>query len=152
MDYYSGMPSMSWSFWVIFGLGLLVFEILTPGGFFTFFFGLAAFVVAVLVWLGLVDSGSAQWLVFAVLGSVLLAVLRPLVRKRFETNTPRVDRMEGEVAIALEALDANGRGKVELRGTSWNAVYSGTGSILKGDRLRVTKIDGLSLIVEKEKE
>ena len=140
---------MSWSFWVIFGLGLLVFEVLTPGGFFTVFFGLAAFVVAVLVRLGLLESGSFQWLLFAGLGTALIVVLRPLVRRRFETDTPKVDQMVGQTAIALEDLQA-GRGKVELRGTSWSALYSGAGMVLKGDRLRVTKVDGLSLMVEKE--
>lgn len=141
---------MSWSFWLIFGLLLLVFEMLTPGGFFTFFFGVAAFVVAGLVWAGFLDSGPGQWLTFGVLGTVLILALRPLVRKKFETNTPKVDQLVGQTAIALETLDMNGRGKVELRGTTWSAVYSGSGSVLKGDRLRVTKVDGLSLIVEKE--
>lgn len=141
---------MSWSFWLIFGLALLVFEILTPGGFFTVFFGLAAFVVAGLVWTGVLDSGAGQWLTFGVLGTVLILALRPLVRKRFETNTPKVDQLIGQTAIAMETLDMNGRGKVELRGTSWSALYSGSGSVLKGDRLRVTKVDGLSLVVEKE--
>jgi membrane protein implicated in regulation of membrane protease activity len=141
---------MSWSFWLIFGLGLLVFEILTPGGFFTVFFGLAAFVVAALAWLGVLDSGSGQWLLFGVLGTVLILGLRPMIRKKFETNTPKVDQLVGETAIAMETLDLNGRGKVELRGTTWSAVYSGSGTVLKGDRLRVTKVDGLSLVVEKE--
>ena len=141
---------MSWSFWLIFGLLLLVFEMLTPGGFFTFFFGVAAFVVAVLIWAGLLESGPAQWLTFGVLGTVLILALRPVVRRKFETNTPKVDQLVGQTAIALETLDMNGRGKVELRGTTWSAVYSGSGSVLKGDRLRVTKVDGLSLIVEKE--
>jgi len=141
---------MSWSFWLIFGLGLLVFEILTPGGFFTVFFGLAAFVVAALAWVGVLDSGAGQWLAFGVLGTALILTLRPLVRKRLETNTPKVDQLIGQTAIALETLDMNGRGKVELRGTSWSAVYAGSGSVLKGDRLRVTKVDGLSLVVEKE--
>jgi len=141
---------MSWSFWLIFGLGLLVFEILTPGGFFTVFFGLAAFVVAALVRTGVLDSGASQWLTFGVLGTALIVVLRPVVRKRFETGTPKVDQLVGQTAIAMETLDMNGRGKVELRGTTWSAVYSGSGSVLKGDRLRVTKVDGLSLVVEKE--
>ncbi|MEO8501877.1 MAG: NfeD family protein [Vicinamibacteria bacterium] len=141
---------MSWSFWLIFGLGLLVFEILTPGGFFTVFFGLAAFVVALLAWLDVLDSGAGQWLVFGVLGTVLIVALRPLVRKKFESDTPKVDQLVGQIAIAYHAFDANARGKVELRGTSWSAVYSGAGTISKGDRLRVTKVDGLSLVVEKE--
>lgn len=141
---------MSWSFWVIFGLALLAFEVVTPGGFFTVFFGLAAFVVAVLVGFGVLDSGSAQWLVFAILGTVLIAVLRPLVRKRFETGTPKVDQIVAQTAIALDPFDENGRGKVELRGTSWSGVLSGPGPVSKGDRLRVVKVDGLSLVVEKE--
>lgn len=141
---------MSWSFWLILGLGLLVFEILTPGGFFTLFFGLAAFMVALLAGLGVLTSGPGQWMFFGVVGALLIVGLRPLVRKKFETNTPKVDQLVGQTAIALEALDGNGRGKVELRGTSWSAVYSGSGSVLKGDRLRVTKVDGLSLTVEKE--
>ena len=141
---------MSLSFWLIFGLVLLVFEMLTPGGFFTLFFGLAAFVVALLVWMGVLESGSGQWLVFGVVGTILILALRPLVRRKFETNTPKVDQLVGQTAIALETLDMNGRGKVELRGTSWSAVYSGSGSVLKGDRLRVIRVDGLSLIVEKE--
>ncbi|MEO8359746.1 MAG: NfeD family protein [Vicinamibacteria bacterium] len=141
---------MSWSSWMVIGLGLLVFEVLTPGGFFTVFFGVAAFLVGLLVWMGLLGSGAAQWLVFAVMGTVLIVALRPLVRKSFETNTPKVDQLVGQTAIAMETLDANGRGKVELRGTTWSALYAGAGSILKGDRLRVTRVDGLSLIVEKE--
>lgn len=141
---------MSWSLWLIFGLGLLVFEILTPGGFFTFFFAISAFVVGALVWFGVLDSGAAQWLIFAILGIVLIAVGRPLVRRRFETDTPKVDQLVGQTAIALEDFDGNGRGKVELRGTSWSGVYSGSGIILKADRLRVSRVDGLSLLVEKE--
>ncbi len=141
---------MSWWFWVIFGLGLLAFEVLTPGGFFTLFFGFAALVVAGLVWLGLLGSGAAQWLVFAILGTVLIVGLRPLVRRRFETDTPKVDQIVTQTAIALENFDEKGRGKVELRGTSWSGVFSGSGPVVKGDRLRVTKVDGLSLLVEKE--
>ncbi len=141
---------MSWSFWVIFGLGLLVFEMLTPGGFFTLFFGLAAFIIAALVALGVLESGAAQWLVFAILGSVLIAVMRPVVRRRFESNTPAVDQFVGQSAIALADFDTNGRGQVELRGTTWTGVFTGTTPVLKGDRLRVTKVDGLSFLVEKE--
>jgi len=144
------VPGLSWTAWVVFGLGLLVFEILTPGGFFTLFFGVAAFVVALLVSFGLIESGSAQWLIFAILGTALIIVLRPVVRRKFETGTPKVDQLVGQTAIALEDLDLNGRGKVELRGTSWNGVHAGSGAVLKGDRLRVTKVDGLSLLVEKE--
>jgi len=144
------VSGLSWSFWVIFGIGLLAFEVLTPGGFFTLFFGLAAFTVALLVSLGVLGSGATQWLVFTILGTVLIVALRPMVRRRFETDTPKVDQIVAQTAIALADFDENGRGKVELRGTSWSGVYSGPGRVVKDDRLRVTKVDGLSLVVEKE--
>ncbi len=143
---------MSWPIWVIFGIGLLVFEILTPGGFFTVFFGVAAFAVAVLVSMGVLESGPAQWLTFAILGTLMIVAFRPLLRKKIESTGGKVDQIVGATAIALEDLDSSGRGKVELRGASWSALYTGPGQVVKGDRLRVVKMDGLSLVVEKEKE
>ena len=141
---------MSWALWVIFGVGLLVFEILTPGGFFTVFFGIAAFVVAVLVNLGVLESGASQWLTFGILGTAMILGLRPVLRRKVEPKTPMVDQIVGETAIALEDLDESGRGKVELRGSSWSALFQGAGGVRKGDRLRVIKMDGLNLVVEKE--
>ena len=141
---------MSWTFWIIFGLGLLAFEVVTPGGFFTVFFGLSAFVIAVLSRFGVVESGAFQWLLFGILGTVLIVALRPLLRRRFETGTPKVDQLVGEVAVAFEDIQPQGRGKVELRGSSWNAHYISLDPAPKGARLRVTRVDGLSLTVEKE--
>ena len=143
---------MSWALWVIFGVGLLVFEILTPGGFFTVFFGVAAFVVAVLVSLGVLGSGPAQWLTFVVLGTGMILAFRPMLRRKAEGSPAKVDQIVGETAIALEAFGADARGKVELRGASWSALCQGSAGVRKGDRLRVIKMDGLNLIVEKEKE
>jgi membrane protein implicated in regulation of membrane protease activity len=143
---------MSWALWVIFGVGLLVFEILTPGGFFTVFFGVSAFVVAVFVSFGILESGPAQWLTFVILGTVMILALRPMLRRKVEGSPTKVDQIVGATAIALEAFGADARGKAELRGTSWSALCQGPGSVKKGDRLRVIKMDGLSLIVEKEEQ
>ncbi len=143
---------MSWALWVIFGVGLLVFEILTPGGFFTVLFGIAAFVVAVLVNFGVLQSGPAQWLTFVILGTAMILALRPVLRKKFESQPSKVDQIVGGTAIALEAFGADARGKVELRGASWSALCQDPAGVRKGDRLRVIKMDGLNLIVEKEKE
>jgi membrane protein implicated in regulation of membrane protease activity len=144
---------MSWALWVIFGVGLLVFEILTPGGFFTVFFGISAFVVAVLVNFGVLESGPAQWLTFVILGTAMILAFRPLLKKKLDGQpSSKVDQIVGETAIALEAFGADARGKVELRGTSWSALCQGPAGVRKGDRLRVIRMDGLNLVVEKEKE
>ena len=41
-------------------------------------------------------------------------------------------------------------GKAELRGTSWNARNAGAEAIAKGQRLKVDRVDGLTLHVHAE--
>lgn len=136
--------------WIVFGLALLVFEVLTPGGFFAVFFGVAAILVAVLVRFELLTNVWTQWLLFAVSGVGLLAAFRPTFRRLLETRLPKVDSLVGEIAIASEDFGPDARGKAELRGSSWNAHFQGPSGARKGDRLRVTKVDGLWLSVEHE--
>jgi hypothetical protein len=141
---------MAWWLWIIFGLGLLVFEVLTPGGFFAVFFGVAALLLAIPVRLGLLTSVWAQWLLFTALGTGLLLALRATIRRAFEGKQPKVDSLVGEIAIASDDMAADGRGKVELRGSSWNAHLPGTKGAARGARLRVTRVEGLWLTVEPE--
>jgi membrane protein implicated in regulation of membrane protease activity len=56
-----------------------------------------------------------------------------------------VDSMVGEVAVPLDALPAGGTGKAELRGSTWTAKNVGSTAFLKGQRGKVTKVDGLTL-------
>lgn len=141
---------MVWWMWIVFGLALLVFEVLTPGGFFAVFFGIAALFVAFLVRFDIVTGVWAQWLLFAIVGAGFLAVFRPVIRKAFESRLPKVDSLVGEIAVASEDFGPDSRGKAELRGSSWNAHFQGSAPAKKGDRLKVTKVDGLWLSVEHE--
>jgi inner membrane protein len=61
-----------------------------------------------------------------------------------------VDSMVGEVAIALEALPAGATGKAELRGTPWTTKNVGPTAFLKGQRGKVTNVDGLTLWITAE--
>src|SRR5262245_9659366 len=68
---------MAWWVWILVGLGLLGFEILTPGGFFVLFFGLGAIVVGALTGLGLTGPAWVQWLLFSLLSVGSLLLFRP---------------------------------------------------------------------------
>src|SRR5277367_4191593 len=57
--------TMVWWLWVLLGLGLLTFEVLTPGGFFAVFFGLAALLVEALTGLDASGPPWLQWLLFS---------------------------------------------------------------------------------------
>lgn len=140
---------MSWWLWVLAGLALLGAELLTPGGFFVFFFGCAALVAGVLVALGVGGPVWLQWLLFAALSiASLLLFRRPLlewVKQRQPTGV--VDSLEGDTAILLEDLPPGAVGKAELRGTSWSVQNADTQVLTRGLRCRVVRVEGLTLWV-----
>ena len=144
---------MVWWYWILLGLGLLGLEILTPGGFYLLFFGLASLAVGGIVGLGAAESAWLQWLLFSVLSIVSLLFFRnPLLAriKYVERKGPAVDTMVGEIAIPLEDLSPDGTGKAELRGAAWTVRNAGHAGITKGQRSRVERVDGLTLWIRAE--
>ena len=81
---------MSWWLWVVIGILLVGIELLSPGGFYVIFFGLAALLVGALRGLGLADPAWLQWLLFSVLavGSLLLFRQRLVKRWRKRRREP----------------------------------------------------------------
>ncbi len=144
---------MQWWHWVILGIVLLGYELVTPGGFYVLFFGAAALGLGALVALGLAGPGWLQWLLFSVLAVVSLLLFRgPLLRKikLKETGTAVVDSMLGEIATPLDEIAPGAVGRVELRGTSWSARNSGAAAVGKGQRCRVLRVEELQLWIEAE--
>lgn len=143
---------MVWWLWLFLGLILLGIEVMTPGGFYIMFFGLAALVVGALTGLEVVQSEPAQWLLFSLLSIGSLVVFRHPLRRLTHFDAPKdtVDSLIGESVLVLDALDTGAHGKAELRGTVWNAKNAGTAPLSKGQRARVAKVEGLTLWVESE--
>jgi inner membrane protein len=142
---------MQWWMWILGGLGLLVAETVTPGGFFAFFFGLGAILVGALAALGLAGPDWMQWLLFSVFSILGLAVFRrPLMRRFNLSGSKPVDRMEGEAGTVLEDVAAGGVGKVEVRGSTWTARTAGAVLLSKGQRCRVERVEGLTLWIRPE--
>lgn len=140
---------MSWWAWVLFGIGLLVVEMVTPGGLFALFFGVGALCVAVVAALG--APATVQWLAFTVVSLVLLATLRRSLRERlFRAPAPPVDSIVGEEVVLLGDLLVGAEGKAELRGVPWSARVASGIALRKGQRCRVERVDGLTLWVRAE--
>jgi membrane protein implicated in regulation of membrane protease activity len=137
--------------WILLGLGLLVVEVATPGGFFALFFGVSALIVGGLVGLGWAGPAWMQWLLFSGVAVVALALLRKPLQARLTRGSGRpVDSLAAETATAVEDIAVGATGKAELRGTSWSAKNGGAEAITKGQRLRVDRVEGLTLHVHKE--
>jgi len=144
---------MIWWYWMLVGLVLLGAEMVTPGGFYILFFGLAALIVGSLTGLGIAQAEWLQWLLFSGLAILSLLVFRgPLLAwiKTQDKEMPTVDSMMGESAIPIEDLTPGGTGKAELRGTTWTAHNAGPALLKKNQRCKVERVEGLTLWITAE--
>jgi hypothetical protein len=142
---------MLWWMWVVLGLLLVGLEAVAPGGFFIFFFGVAAIVVGVLAALGWAGPVWLQWFLFTALSILALAILRKPLRalmKQGAGGRP-VDSLVGEAGVVTAPIEAGGVGKVELRGSAWSA-RSAAGGLASGQRCLVERVDGLTLWLRPE--
>ena len=144
---------MIWWYWMLLGLVLLGIEMVTPGGFYILFFGLAALIVGSLAGLGIAQTDWFQWLLFSGLAILSLLVFRgPLLAalQKRDKNLPAVDTLAGESAFPREDLAVSGTGKAELRGTTWTAHNAGPTPLTKGQRCKVERIEGLTIWISAE--
>jgi membrane protein implicated in regulation of membrane protease activity len=141
-----------WWQWLIFGLVLMLAELLLPGGFYFIFFGVAAVVVGLVVGLGATTDTTTEIALFVVMAVLSLVVFRGRLLKWFQADPqqPPVDQLIGEVGVANEDLSPGQVGRVELRGTAWSARNDSATVLARGVRVRVTRVDGLTLHVKPE--
>ncbi len=137
---------MAWWIWVLVGVALLLVEMMTPGGLFALFFGVAALGVAALAAVG--AGPVVQWIAFPVVSVVLLIGLRRRLQERIAA-TPQVpiDSLVGQECLLLQDVPAGGEGKAELRGVPWSARAASGIPLAKGQRCKVERVDGLVLYV-----
>lgn len=100
-----------------------------------------------------VDSIPIQIAVFAAVSLASLILTRPLVKKLLnkKVQPTNADRSIGQKAIVTEEIvNIEGKGTVKLNGTEWTARSAvADDRIEKGTEVRVLKIEGVKLIVER---
>ena len=141
---------VEWWVWLAGGLVLLLIELATPSGFFVMFFGLGAITVGAMQGLGIMDSALLQWLVFTILSVIYLLAFRGRMQKGIDRPPANIDTLVGEIAFPRERIPPGQVGRVDLRGTMWNARNETTLSVEVGQRCRVTRVDGLLVSVQPE--
>lgn len=134
--------------WLLAGILLLLLEFAIPGVL-VVFFGFGALLTALLTYL--TGMGICwQFLSFTFFSLLFLFLLRKKVMTLLSGNTG-IDPDEefvGHNGIAETDLPALKVGRVEFRGTQWNAISETT--ISKGQRFTITEKDGLTLKVKPE--
>jgi inner membrane protein len=140
---------MAWWLWILVGLALLVVEMFTPGGLFALFFGVGALLTAGLAAVG--AGAVLQWFVFTAVSLVLVGVVRkPIQEWMARRSGPPVENLVGEEATLLEDVAAGETGRAELRGTTWSARVSSGIPLKAGQRCKVERVEGLTLLLRAE--
>lgn len=146
---------MEWWIWILVGLALCFAEVVfTPGVFVLLFFGIGAFFVGILVGIGIGGPFWLQGAIFVIVALGLLALFREKARKLMGVRGRQMDfdSVVGGTAIARGEIQPGATGKVEFRGSSWNAVNTGSSALYPGDQCRIEQLNGLLVSVKSEKE
>jgi inner membrane protein len=142
---------MDWWIWIVLGLVLLLGELVTPGGFYILFFGVAAITVGILAGFNIAGPPWFQVIVFSVLSLITLWLFRERLLLSTQQDSPdQVDSLIGETAVITEEIPSKGIGKAEMRGTSWSARNIGETSLARGERCKVERVEGLTIYVRTE--
>jgi inner membrane protein len=139
-------------FWFALGLVLFLLEVVVPG-FIIFFFGVGAWVTALVCLL--FDPGTnLQIVIFGITSILSLIALRRIIQKKFFYNKENLseeveDEFTGKEGIATADFNSENRGKIEFKGTSWKA--ESKSAIKEGQTVIVIEKVNFTLIVEPKK-
>ena len=142
---------MAWWLWITLGAVLLIAEVAISADFWLVFFGVSAIVTGLLLLLGVCPPAWQQWILFAALAVLMLWFYRVRLKAKLSrADQPMGPELVGEAGIARVAMAAGARGKVELRGTVWDARNAAGEDLAEGSRCIVEQVDGLTLTVRPE--
>lgn len=136
---------MVWWLWLLLGLALSLLELASVGGLYLIFFGVAALLMGLLGLIGLTGPYWAQWLVFTVIAVVLVLAFRRPTLRLVRADDREVDSLVGEIAVVSEPIAPGAVGRAELRGASWAARNVHTAELGRGQRCRVSRVEGLQI-------
>jgi len=144
---------MAWWAWIILGIVCMAIEVHFTHDFSLFCVGASAFIVAAIA---MITGGAphwSKWIIFAALSVIILLAVRKPLLGRFQAHRGRdadFQYLIGEVATPDDDLPANAVGRAELRGSSWSARNGEGVGLLKGQRCRVERVEGLTVWLKAE--
>ena len=143
---------MGWMFyaWVIVLIAAVIVEIATTE-LTSVWFACGAF-VALILNLFLQDKLiPVQISVFAIVSIVSIFVLRPIIKKKMNTETvpTNADALIGKLAIVTNPISVNYTGSVKIEGIEWTAICN-QNSFEIGDLVEIVQITGNTMIIKEK--
>lgn len=139
--------------WIILGVGLIIAEIFTLG-FVLLWFGIGA-IAAAFVALLAPESFLLQFLVFALVSSVLTAMSRTIFAKYFSHSDENavkmgMDALPGQIGmVTTESKGALNEAAVKVYGSTWTAFPIDDETLTEGEKVEVVRVQGSSIYVRK---
>ncbi|RUO21663.1 NfeD family protein [Aliidiomarina haloalkalitolerans] len=140
--------------WIIIGVVLIISELLATSVI-AVFLGIGAIVTGILLQFGIIESSSAQYIVFGSVSLIMLLTARGKFKRWFRGYTANagehgmVFQKDLGERVTVHTTFVNGAGRVVLNGVQWDA-YSDD-ALEKGDVAWVERNEGIKLKVTKTK-
>lgn len=135
--------------WFLIGLVFILLELAVPG-LFLLFFGIGAWLTALLTFIADIDVGL-QIAIFVIASLVALLFLRRSLKRHFfasNTTSPKTleDEFIGKRAFTISSITPSKPGRVTFKGASWNA--ESHQEIPAGTSVTIVGKESITLIVE----
>ncbi len=148
MDLFTFLEGISPWWWVSFGLLLMALEMVVVS-FFLIWPGLAAIIMAVLLWIIPTMPGPIQVSAFAILAIAITFVGRRFFQPSEEPETSLNQRTKQIIGKKARVTDFDlGEGHVEIEGLRWAATWPEGQSAKPGDVVKILAAEGMSVEVE----
>ncbi|HEV8084868.1 MAG TPA: NfeD family protein [Chitinophagaceae bacterium] len=138
--------------WFIIGFILFLLEFVVPG-LILFFFSVGAWIVAILT-LFFPLAINYQLIIFVISSIISILLLRKWVKKLIYGKNPSRELLEdeflGKTARAVSAISPGENGKVDFKGTIWQAASEDV--IEKEENVIITGNESILLIVKSTKK
>ncbi len=145
---------MPWWGWMIIGALLLGSELLgVEAAFYLVFIGIAAMITGLIELAGADLPLWVQWIVFSVIAIVLMVLFRKKLYAKLRGGGVGYETgPAGETVTVEEALAPGQSGRMSYRGTKWTVINDSDEAFTAGQRVRISRVDGLKLNLVSIKE
>lgn len=144
---------MIW-FWLVLGILLIILELVLPGAV-VVFLGLGALLVALALYLGLVEGWLSAFTLWFISSLLLIIVLRSILQRYLPEGEAEVQSTDedldayGAVVEVAEAMSPEQAGRIRFRGTTWPAICYEC-ALSPGEKAKIIHRENLLWVVEPE--
>lgn len=142
---------MIW-FWIALGLILIALELVLPGAV-VIFLGLGALVVALALYLGLIEGWVSAFTLWFISSLLLIIALRTLLQRympegdqEWQSTDEDLDAYGALVEVA-EAMSPDQQGRIHFRGSTWPAICYER-ALQAGEKAKIIHRENLLWVIE----